>query len=346
MSLPLPSQVCELSYAELATQHPPRWRDVRKEAVYELVRKKATTPSGQLRFTRWNLMPLPEALDLSPCEITPTLGAFNYDETGPSVWHMNFADPRLFAAYGSALMAQDEWQVLEHPLLGSLREYLLQAELPALTRADGVGTPVLISAVPRECELDVSQSHASTTPRLSIWKRWTSSLSGSSPKNGPPLYGNAFQKASVEEVLNALRIPPHSRLSNILAISAPTGSGAYQYSQIEDILLNAYTGFKAAILESERLGALQRDVQIHTGWWGCGAFGGNRTLMAMLQLLAAQMSGISRLHFHIMDEPSQFDLDEAIAFLDSILSTKPQRLSQVITAIHDLGFRWGTSDGN
>ncbi len=33
-------------------------------------------------------------------------------------WHVNFADRHLFVAYGSPLMAQDEIQCMEHPVLG------------------------------------------------------------------------------------------------------------------------------------------------------------------------------------------------------------------------------------
>ena len=41
-------------------------------------------------------------------------------------WYINFADSSLFFAYGTALFAQDEMQVAEHPSLASLRE-LMQA---------------------------------------------------------------------------------------------------------------------------------------------------------------------------------------------------------------------------
>ncbi len=43
---------------------------------------------------------------------------------GAVEWHVNFADPRLFTAYGLGLFAQDEMQVAEHPALGALREAL------------------------------------------------------------------------------------------------------------------------------------------------------------------------------------------------------------------------------
>jgi hypothetical protein len=47
------------------------------------------------------------------------------------VWHVNFADPQLFVAYGSQLLAQDELQAAEHPLLGSIREALPRTLLDA-----------------------------------------------------------------------------------------------------------------------------------------------------------------------------------------------------------------------
>ena len=47
-----------------------------------------------------------------------------------------------------------------------------------------------------------------------------------------------------------------------------------------------------------RLAGSPARVVVHTGYWGCGAFGGNRVLMAMLQVLAARMAGLERLVFH------------------------------------------------
>ncbi|MFA6168681.1 MAG: hypothetical protein WC700_18810 [Gemmatimonadaceae bacterium] len=40
---------------------------------------------------------------------------------------MNFADPRLFTAYGSELFAQDEMQVAEHLAFGAVRGRCMRA---------------------------------------------------------------------------------------------------------------------------------------------------------------------------------------------------------------------------
>lgn len=311
--------------------------------IHEFIRQQSLPLTGEMRFTRWEMASLPEALNSYVCEVVPKTGFFEYTRSAPEVWNMNFADPRLFAAYGSSLMAQDEWQVLEHPILGSLRESLLHTGLPALTRENGVSTPVLISQVPRQCSLDLSGA-----PVISAHSGWWKKLFGkvTGPTAPSPLYGNAFRKASKKQVLEATKVLTPPSISNILAMAAPTGSGAYRLQQLTDILQTAYSGFKAATIESEKRGAEQGHVEIHTGWWGCGAFGGNRVVMVMLQILAARLAQIRRLHFYIVQEADRFYLDEGISFLDSLLTNKNNSLPELLLAIESLGFSWGKSDGN
>ncbi len=62
--------------------------------------------------------------------------------------------------------------------------------------------------------------------------------------------------------------------------------------------MTAYTGFRAAVCESE-----DRPAIVHTGFWGCGAFGGNRRLMPMLQAMVATVAGMQRLVCHALDNP-------------------------------------------
>lgn len=44
-------------------------------------------------------------------------------------------------------------------------------------------------------------------------------------------------------------------------------------------------------------------VVVHTGNWGTGAFGGNKVLMACIQMYAARVAGLDELVFHTF-EPS------------------------------------------
>lgn len=162
-----------------------------------------------------------------------------------------------------------------------------------------------------------------------------------------PLYGNAFAAASTAEVLDATTVLNPPIPSNIIALAAPTGKGAYSARQITDILQTAFSGFSAALLESARHGITAAQVTIHTGWWGCGAFGGNRVLMALLQILAAKMAGVGHLIFHIGSETDRCQFNDALSFLDLVTAEAlPTGVPAIVAEIEALKFHWGQSDGN
>ena len=346
MTSPVLQQQIDFDLAQLASDYPPVWRHPHKQAIHDLVRRECGQLTGVMRYTRWQMSPLPHELQLHACDVQAEPGFFTYTESNPGIWHMNFADPRVFAAYGSHLMAQDEWQVLEHPSLASLREALLYAEHPALTRQGGVSTPVLISNVPRQCAIDLSGGATSETTPLSSWWRSLFKATQSSVTSGS-LYGNAFAAASSTDVLRATKVLNPPTPSHIIALAAPTGTGAYSTRQITDILQTAFSGFSAAVLESARHGVAAAHVSIHTGWWGCGAFGGNRVLMALLQILAAKMAGVGRIVFHIGSESDRYHFNDALSFLDLVTAQAATNdVPAIVVEIEALRFHWGQSDGN
>src|SRR6185369_8740855 len=118
--------------------------------------------SGTLTLSRWRAMPLPADVPAASPEHVMREDIFGYEVasagTRPLVtWYVNFADRRLFVAYGGPLLAQDEMQAAEHPALGSLREALKASadpRLAPLTRDDDGPTPVLIRGVERRCAID------------------------------------------------------------------------------------------------------------------------------------------------------------------------------------------------
>ena len=86
-------------------------------------------------------------------------------------------------------------------------------------------------------------------------------------------------------------VPP--TISNILAMAAPAwGNGDYTEQEIAYVLNAAFTGFSAARRESKRFAGASSRAVIHTGFWGCGAFGGNRSLMTILQAMAGDLAGV------------------------------------------------------
>ncbi len=302
--------------AALLSLHPPTLRHPNKQLVFDLACAPASVHAGLIELTRWGAAPLPDKVELAATDIAPVPDVYEYgNDTG--VWHVNFADPELFVAYGSSLLAQDELQCAEHPALASLREALLEERVPARTEENGAPTPVLVTGVERRCALDT---------RI--------------------LYGNRFAAASRSIVREHTRVLSHPTRTNLIAIAAPTGSGPYFRRHIDQILVTAYTGFAAAAFESRRLWP-DAPVEIRSGFWGCGAFGGNRHLMTLLQLLAARLAGIDRLRFYAVEERGLHDFHAGAGALDEVLAagTPGEPLDALLERVDDLDYEWGVGNG-
>jgi len=286
--------------------------------IREHRRGSATPTSDAIAVTRWAAAALPATAQLASTEVLAMAGYYDYAGEDRGVWHVNFADPQLFVAYGSALLAQDELQAAEHPLLA-------EGE-PALTEAAAVATPVLVVGAERRCTIE-------TAPDLEVGREYG-------------LYGNRFALAPPEVIRRAIRVHRPPTRTNLIAIAAPVGSGEYTRPQLEQILVTAYTGFAAATAETQRVwpGA---HTEIRTGFWGCGAFGGNRQVMVIMQLLAARLAGVSRLRFYVFDDAGRASFTAGATALDRVLDHPPgEPLGDLIERIADLDYEWGTSDGN
>jgi hypothetical protein len=135
------------------------------------------------------------------------------------------------------------------------------------------------------------------------------------------LYGNELARAAVDVVRRATVpiVPP--TITNLIAIAAPSGgSGRYRRVELEEILLTVMTGFQAAVIETRRLAGPEATTVVHTGYWGCGAFGGNRVVMSLFQIVAAQSSGVRRLVFHA-GAGGGGSVQTAITLLDELAPT-------------------------
>lgn len=296
---------------ELLAAYPPKFKHAYKKLVATKTCPEGAVHQGTLELTRWRALALPESLPTeSPTKLETRPDFFTYDDSAAETsWHLNFAHHDLFCAYGGPLLAQDELQVLEHPALGALREALLAQKVTPFTVEGGRPTPVLIRGVERRAALDTQH-----------------------------LYGNQFARATPQAILAALTLLTPPTRSNILAIEAPSsGYGPYTLRELEFILSTAYTGFSAACHET---GAA---TVIHTGFWGCGAYGGNRIVMTLLQLLAARLAGVGTLVFHTGDAASMASVEAAQALL---VRLEAPSLAALLAALRLEDLRWGVGDGN
>ncbi|XP_011270584.1 tyrosyl-tRNA synthetase, variant [Capsaspora owczarzaki ATCC 30864] len=248
-------------------------------------------------------------------------------------WYVNFADSNVFGFYGGGLYAQDEMQVTEHPILGSVRQMLENLDLSknpkmkALTM-ETQPTPILVENVQRRVVVDTFPSAAAPGG----------------------LYGNAFASASFETIVQATHVLNPPTMSNIIAIAAQGyGFGEYALPVINFSFLTAYTGFAAAVASSWlRLGKpadrKSFKVVINTGNWGCGAFGGNPTMMALIQFAAAQAAGVDELIYStVMPSPAVNRAREIWNELVPTLRDKP--VGAWLGAFEKLRLRWGVSNG-
>jgi hypothetical protein len=323
----------EFDIGQLMATHPPVWHDANKRAVFEIARAGRAPSAGTLSYSRWRTMALPQRVDpMAALErVDLRVGFYDYEPSSPVPglveWHVNFADPILFVAYRSSLFAQDEMQVVEHPVLGALREALDRRQTPAVTVDRGRPTPVLVTGAERWCRVETDRNAAQGRAH--------------------GLYGTAFSGADEQAVRRATtRIEP-ATITNLIAMAAPAyGYGAYSVDQLEFALTTAFTGFGAAVHESVRLRGTAGPRIVHTGFWGCGAFGGNRVLMTALQIIAAEMAGLNRIVFHTADAGRLQAVDEARAVLARIGEDGPIDTPAFIFSVAALGLEWGVSDGN
>lgn len=370
------SQV-EIKTQELMMNYPPRFFDDRKKLVYEvavtgageLLNNRWGNQAGQkervcqasndqkITSTRWKAMQLPIMFPPknSVTEYLMREDVFQYDhefgkEPGHIEWYLNFADADLFLAYGGSLLAQDELQVAEHPVLGSLREMLLDISekepkyAPCTRDDDGNSTPFIIRGVERRLSLSIEANVEEGRPH--------------------GLYGNMFSSATEDAIRRACRpiIPPS--ITNLIAIEAPSGGkNEYTLAQIADIFITAYTAFMAAKHAESYF--IYRDtkwdldprptifpalpvVTIHTGNWGTGAYGGNKIIMALLQLAAARAANIDRMVYHTFSNEYSNAYRAALDLLTKKLIPGDKRIKTqaFLKQIQAIGFRWGVSDGN
>lgn len=323
----LPECLLRRSYdpSDLLARFSPMLRHPNKQLVFDLACAPGARHAGPIEVTRWAATGLPQAVELAATEIIALPGYYDYAPPTAGVWHVNFSDPQLFVAYGSPLLAQDELQAAEHPLLGSIRESLLAEGQPALTEESGQPTPVLVAGAERRCAI-------ATEPDLDAGRPFG-------------LYGNQFARAPEEVVRAAVKVYATPARTNLIAMSAPGGGrGAYFRRDLERILVTAYTAFSAAVSESRRIWP-PTPTEIRTGFWGCGAFGGNRRVMTLLQLLAARLARVDRLRFHAADDAGVADFRAGAADLERVLGQPGAPLSDLIERIADLDHEWGVSNG-
>ena len=125
-------------------------------------------------------------------------------------------------------------------------------------------------------------------------------------------YASSFKFSGMHDDQTRVDANSGHRLVRLVAIDALFFSGdarRRQYSKdcIERELNKAFVGF--------RVGSGQQSAAVATGNWGCGAFGGDPRLKALLQMLAAAEAGRDLAYFTFGDRALRDDLERLHSFL-------------------------------
>ena len=315
-----------ISDKEIIENNLTQWYCNNKKKIYQLSNIQNTMSNDKITISKYLMKTKPQSVNKSEnIDIECLEGKIIYKKSTDiyKQWYVNFADEMLFNYYNTALMAQDEHQVLEHPILANITEMLYtksQEEIkfmPSTRNYDlevNFSTPILIENAKRLITLDIFNKST-------------------------PLYGKLFEKASWNQITNMLTVNSSPISSNIIAMEAYSrGRGIYTLEQINDLFFTAYLSFSSAKLQSEN------KITINSGDWGTGAYGGNKILLACIQLLAANFSNIDKVLFYTFDKES---FQEAYLIYQNIVNTsKRYNINNILSKLEKIKFKWNISDGN
>ncbi|KAJ6230619.1 poly adp-ribose glycohydrolase [Anaeramoeba flamelloides] len=104
-------------------------------------------------------------------------------------------------------------------------------------------------------------------------------------------------------------------------------------------------------VEIPRVRKVPRKVILHLGHWGCGAYGGNKVLMTLLQLLAAKAAGADNVYYHTFTKIGSESFSKGVESFENLLQEVIEKenllnIEKTLKKIEEMNFEWGESDRN
>lgn len=248
-------------------------------------------------------------------------GVFPYKKSDEANFEvtLNFSDPQgLFHYCWSDLFAQDEIQAMEFPLVLHLREYVEKVQPSILSYDKDKPSATLLKNLPRYGSI-----------------------------NSSGIYGQNFAGASDDVIASKTTAIDKPERYNILAMAAypiPNGEGGMPYENeiLKSLLEIAVAGFSAAKAE-----AGSKHLVINTGNWGTGVFGHNPLLVAIVQIIAAQIAGVNELNYYIPNWKNLGLIEQSKEWMRTNFSEKEYTLDALCNIIiNSKSFNYGSSDCN
>jgi len=173
------------------------------------------------------------------------------------------------------------------------------------------------------------------------------------------IYGNKFATKKFEEMekyYEKLDVPMNT---NIIAMASRRGMMKKYNEEDVNILFNtAYSAFSGALEEAKHSFSQNKikdnennesrllEVVIHSGNWGCGAFGGNVEMHSLLQIIAAHEAKIDYFRYHSVGEVDSLQVQQACKTIDDIFGNRPQLTwKEFMTKLLKCEYRWRMPNG-
>jgi len=211
------------------------------------------------------------------------------------------------------------------------------------TAGEGVSKAILISGLYQDCFIDLTKEFEGPTgQKVSVYGDFFEG--GPSTRNPLLKFGDMITK----EVIKVYETPIKF---NIFCMTAPTCGGyndqPITLGNIEDLFQTAFTTY-SLIKQST-------DAKYHPkvlgGYWGAGIFLNHPRIVVVVQLMAAQMTGVD-IQFH--DFPAKFypgHYEAAKLYFDKELSPKIQEgakigkiLDSFYSYVHKQGWKYSRSN--
>ncbi len=334
------SSFTQLEYAELVgaltlpvkmllDEYPPIFGDKRKRTFFEQEQASHKSDSGKILLSRW-CYKHSKTLALSSLKKSKLKIVIDEDKhyrytdkitNDRNVWWMNFTSFLLFGLYGSDLFSQDKVQVMEHPLMGSVTEFLDESDIFGMEPETSVETnikplPFLLENVPQ-------------------WFDVNGYVNVNGEKHS--IYSENFCESPMELLNKAIVPTKNTERHNFIAAAAPC-DGKGQYTEQE--LLYAVQVALCAFSSAKQMDALhgKKTTAIHTGNWGCGSFHNNYELIYVCQLLAAMISGVDEVIFH---HPHQEEFEAAKKTVEKIAELgDDSTLEDIVDYLDENAYFW------
>ena len=335
------SQATRVIYNEsyLEMRHSVQWLDQNKKFVYDLLTtvehpgtighgRHPPSPFGtnSLEYVKAEI-PIEKRKALYQKPVTTsctfvaqeTIYAYPQAKEKEMRFQVNFADKELFGYCKTGLFAQDEMMAAEHPCLAHLRT-AIEGDKNLSQIDPGKRQVALVMNVSRLGKIDTSG-----------------------------IYGNNFVSATQETLRAKVKKLAQASKSNLLAMTAlnvpPSLAGTpYQRKHVEQLFETAFAGFSLAKQEATLYG---KTCTIDTGNWGCGAFGNNHELIALIQIAAADLAGVDALvHNGVSRKETEYANTARAKYLEIIAQmSEPKTVEKLIDAVCNRNYLYGIGNG-